>query len=267
MTTTPRRWRPAGPAGSDWSVLCVDLTTGRRLVEHDPGRPLRTASVAKLFVLAHLAGLLDRGEISPTLVLSRRAVPAVSDSGLWQHLETDALPVVDVARLVAAVSDNLATNVLLDHLGLTRVQDTARRLAPGGSMLHDVVRDRRGPGDPGTLSTGCAEDWVGFLAGLPAGSRLLDWLAAGVDLSLVAAAFDLDPLAHDLVDLGVRLRNKTGTDAGVRADIGLVEHDGRRLAYAAICNWPDAGGPSDRAVVLRGMRELGEVVRAHLTAG
>ena len=53
-------------------------------------------------------------------------------------------------------------------------------------------------------------------------SQVLGWLATGVDLSMVGAAFGLDPLAHAVPDRGISLHNKTGTDAGVRADVGLV---------------------------------------------
>ena len=66
---------------------------------------------------------------------------------------------------------------------------------------------------------------------LPPGvsAGLVDLLRLNTDLSMVAAAFALDPLAHVGADLGVRLFNKTGTQDGTRADIGcvVVERAGR----------------------------------------
>src|SRR5688500_11044511 len=99
--------------GIDWSVSVVDLGSGEVLASHEPDRLLSTASVGKVFVLVELADWLRSGELAADEPLDRRAVPPVADSGLWQHLSTDVLPLVDVARLVGAVSDNLATNVLL----------------------------------------------------------------------------------------------------------------------------------------------------------
>lgn len=228
--------------------------------------------MAKLFALARLGELIDGGAVDPTMLADRRSVLPVADSGLWQHLAVDQLPITDVAQLIGAVSDNLATNVLLAELGLDAVQATARRLAPAGSMLHDILRDQRGPDDPETVSTGCAEDWTRFFSLLDGDDsssprispHVLRWLAANTDLSQAASAFDLDPLSHVAADQGLLLWNKTGTDIGVRADVGLVERAGTRLAYAVICNWDDSGNPDERRLVLGTMREFGLTMRRAL---
>ncbi len=92
---------------------------------------------------------------------------------------------------------------------------------------------------------------------------VLEWLAHDADLSMVAGAFDLDPLAHDVVDLGLRLWHKTGTDVGVRADVGVVASTSATVTYAALCNWPDDGAVARRAV-LTTMRAIGDEIRALL---
>ena len=115
----------------------------RRCDSASPERILSTASIGKVFALVELATRLETGRIDPGVMLSRLAVPPVGDSGLWRHLSLDELPVLDIATLIGAVSDNLATNVLIEALGLVEVQTVASRLAPGGSTLHDIVRDDR----------------------------------------------------------------------------------------------------------------------------
>lgn len=232
-------------------MLAVEIDSGEVIAEHEPERILPTASVGKLFLLHHLAELLDADPDAGGVLLRRDAVAPVADSGIWQHLDVAALSVADCARLVGTVSDNLATNVLLDHVGLEPVQAVARRLAPRGSMLHDRVRDVRRPADPPTLSVGCAADWVDyFRAPHP---RVLGWLSATADLSMVSSAFDLDPLAH--VGSAPELWSKTGTDTGTRAEVGLVEVDGRRIAFAAIARFDGPVAP-----ILVRMREFGELI-------
>lgn len=260
------------PAFARWSVD-VRAADGGEILTHEPGRLLSTASVGKVFVLVELAERLRAGDVDAASPLDRGSVPLVADSGLWQHLSTPLLPVEDVATLVGAVSDNWATNVLLDRLGLPAVRRRARDWAPGGSDLVDVVRGSRGPTDPPHLSIGCAADWTGVLARLHAergihgstGQRVLHWLAPGVDLSMVAAAFDQDPLAHAEDETGCRIVNKTGTNTGVRADIGLVTSaSGHTVAYAVIANWPEEPPGSGRADVLAAMRRIGDRVRREL---
>ena len=63
-------------------------------------------------------------------------------------------------------------------------------------------------------------------------ARVLRWVAANADLSMVAAAFGLDPLAHAEPDRGVTLINKTGTISTVRADVGIVVGPAAEVAYA-----------------------------------
>lgn len=91
--------------------------------------------------------------------------------------------------------------------------------------------------------------------------RIGKWLLVGVDLSMVAAAFGLDPLAHSFADRGFLVMNTTGTDTGIRADVGSVHGTTATLSYAVIANWPD-----DRTVlrdnVLAGMNSIGWSVRS-----
>ena len=216
------------------------------LLAHREHELHRTASIGKLLLLRDVAAGLDAGRLRRDEPLDRRSVEPVADSGLWQHLDVDVLPLHDVALLVASVSDNLATNVLLHRLGLP---------APHGRVaLHDLVRDRRGPEHPPTLSTGTAADLVDLVTALP--PQVHEWLRTGTDLSMVAAAFALDPLAHADADLV----SKTGTDSTVRAEVGLVGG----IAYAVLVEW-DAGQDL-RHEVLDGMRGIGELVRGRLHA-
>jgi beta-lactamase class A len=174
--------------------------------------------------------------------------------------------------LVASVSDNLATNILLAEVGLAAFDELRRELGLEATTLLDIVRDERGPEHPTMLSAGSAAELSRLMIDLTAGrlvsaavsTQLTAWLATGVDLSLVASAFGLDPLAHTSADGGYNLINKTGTDRGVRADVGAVAASGGRVAYAVIVNWEDAD-PVLPGVALAGMREIGSALRRAIT--
>jgi beta-lactamase class A len=243
------------------------------VVSVEPDLLLPTASVGKLFLLLELAARLEAGTLSPDQPVDRRSVAPVADTGLWQHLMTDVLPLGDVAQLVGSVSDNWASNALLDLVGIEAVQSRAQSLAPGGSTLLDLVRDRRGPEHPPTLSLGCASDWLALMSALATGDglgratslRVLEWLRHGLDLSMVPSGFGLDPLAHADPDGGLRVFSKTGTSDGVRADVGVVMGSHDTWAYAAIASWDPAEGDR-RDEVLATMRELGELVRREVSS-
>jgi beta-lactamase class A len=267
---------PTCALGAQWSISIRRRHDQAGFVEHCPETLLATASVAKVFVLMEVAARLATNALDGGQLIDRRASPAVLDSGIWHAMQVDCLPLADLAVLVGGLSDNWATNALIDLCGLGSVQATAAAAAPGGSMLYDYVRNDRRGDVPTTLSHGCAEDWAMIMQRLyyaegidPAVSRrVLAWLAQDADLSMVAAAFDLDPLAHDTEDLGLRLWHKTGADAGVRADVGVVRSTAGVVSYAVVCNWPAADvRPSTRRAVHSTMRTLGDEIRAAVGEG
>lgn len=264
---------PAAP-GLAWSA-CV--RAGSEVVWEVRGDlALPTASVGKLLLLLETARALEAGELAPGEPLTRTPADTVADSGLWYRLAVDTLPAADIATLVGAVSDNLATNVLLRRLGLAAVDALRARLGLVDTRLLDQVRGSRDPQvHAPTLSTGTARE-LSLLAHRVAAShavspsadaRVAGWLAANTDLSMVASAFGLDPLAHGPDDTlgGVLLWNKTGTDDGIRADVGHVSTAAGHPAYAyAVCaRWDPAAGDLT-ALVLDGMRGVGDALARHL---
>ena len=260
------------PAPGLW-LGCSVIRDGREEVTAGSAdEALRTASVGKILLLLTVAGLLASRELDGSEVLTRRGEDAVGDSGVWQHLEQSRLPVRDLAWLVGAVSDNLATNVLLRRVGLEAVDRT--RIALGLSLMHlsDRVRDVRTAADPESPSSGSARELCDLFERLRTGRDLPDptaaaevvrWLAAGCDLSMVGSAFMLDPLAHAQPDRGFRLVNKTGTDEGVRADAGFAEGPGGSASYAVIANWEP--GEDRRELAIERMRKLGNCGRRSRT--
>ncbi|MEP6799523.1 MAG: serine hydrolase, partial [Lapillicoccus sp.] len=116
-----------GYDGLRWSASIVDHR-GAVVWEHDAALVLPTASVGKLLLLITTAELIEAGQVDPGTLLSRTGDPGdpgdpddpddpddpndlVRDSGLWHMLQVDRLSVEDLATLIGAVSDNLATNV------------------------------------------------------------------------------------------------------------------------------------------------------------
>ena len=239
-----------------WGMAIRSAGSGELLGEHRSAVVLSTASVGKVLLLVEAERLLDAGELAAEELLDRRSVPPVADSGLWQHLAVDVLAVQDVCALVGAVSDNLAANVLLRRVGLPAVHRIAETLGLRATALHDEVRDVRGPGDAERLSSATAAELTTLVAALP--RRVRGWLALGVDHSMAAGAYVLDPLARPGPDRGVQLVHKTGTDIGVRADTGLVVGERDAVAYAVVANW---AGDDRRDEVHAGMRRFGEVLR------
>jgi beta-lactamase class A len=251
----------------DWSI-CIRDVAGREVAGRNADRSMNTASIGKLLLLVEVARQCAEGDLTGTTLLGRDPELRVADSGIWQHLHVEELAVHDLCVLIASVSDNLATNALLKHVGLQRVHDLAESLGLDHTALLDYVRDHRGPDDPETLSTGSASELSLVMSQLsrnelvsPTVSEQVNaWLTTNVDLSMVASVFGLDPLAHAPSDRNFNIRNKTGADLGVRADVGTTGRNAVWFNYAVIANW-SGSDPDLRDGALSGMRAIGRILR------
>ena len=254
----------------DWSI-CIRDAAGREVAGRNADRSMKTASIGKLLLLVEVARQCAEGDLTGTTLLGQDPELRVADSGIWQHLSVEQLSVHDLCVLVASVSDNLATNVLLKHVGLQRLRDLAGSLGLRHTALLDYVRDHRGPDDPETLSTGSASELSLVMSQLSrnelvsstVSEQVNAWLTTNVDLSMVVSEFGLDPLAHGPSDRNVVIRNKTGADPGVRADVGMVGGNTVWLSYAVIANW-NATDPDFRDRALTGMRAIGEILKSKI---
>ncbi|MEY2847596.1 MAG: hypothetical protein RI885_261 [Actinomycetota bacterium] len=251
-------------AGAKVSAAAVDLQSGQSLIAIDDRIVLPTASIGKILLLIEVSARLTVNEAASLDILDRTAAESVGDSGVWQHLHAPSLPVTDVAALVGATSDNVATNVLLREVGLDAVRTRAEALGLTKTALLDVVRDERGPDDAPQVSVGSVAELTWLMTALSRGQiidqatseRVLGWLSNNVDLSLVASSFGLDPLAHRVPDHGIRLINKTGTDQGVRSETGLLNGPRAGVAYALTVQFTDTS-LSTRLAVHDAMRTFG----------
>jgi beta-lactamase class A len=237
-----------GNAGVHVSASAVDINSGATVLSIDDRVALPTASIGKILLLIEVSARFDQREFTPYGILDKVPGSTVGAAGLWQHLQAPSLPVADLAALVGATSDNLATNMLLQLIGLDAVRARTESLGLTRTALLDLVRDNRGPDDAPQLSVGSAIElsWLfgalarGEVVNSLASQRVLGWLSLNTDLSLVASAFGLDPLAHQGPDHNTLLVNKTGIDRGVRAEAGALRGAKRAVAYAASIQFEDS---------------------------
>lgn len=241
-------------------AVCVPGALG---LNEDVVLPL--ASTGKVLLLAALAqdvaaGVVDPGEPVPLL-----EEDYASGSGLLTGLSARVWTAGDLALLTAAVSDNTATNALLRRLGLGRVDACAAALGLARTRIHDKIREPRLPEHPPAFATGTARELAGLMRSLAYGREpwqrlLVGWMAHNTDRALVPALLahepeDREPPAVLPYAAGVWVANKTGTDAGTRADVGVIA-GARWEGYAVL-----AHGPAGREhALVRAIRRAGLAV-------
>lgn len=245
-------------AGLEVSSAWVALGAGRQVPEvSGPDSVGPVASTGKVAVLAALATAFDRGELDPTESLPVPHTHRVGGTGLLQAMSVPSLSLTDLAILTAGVSDNVATNMIIRRLGIAAVGEHLARCGVPDVAVLDVVRDHRDATCPPAFAVGTAEGLCRMMASLGAGSGitpqarsvLLGWMRHNQDRAWVPDAFAAAPPRLEVI-------NKTGTDTGVLADVGLVLGGVVDLAYAVVARWSRDDGVN-HARAGSAFRELG----------
>ena len=234
-------------SGARVSVRINDLDRGTVVVQGDDFVTLPIAGLGVVPLLIEVAAAFEAGTLEPLEIVERSSVDPVAVSGLWQHLKAPALPLVDLAVLTAATGDATAANVLLARVGLPAVRARIEQLGLVRSALLDGFRDQRGPDDAPQVALGSARELAEILGALvnsqvvSAGvsAQVAEWLSLNHDLSLVAAATGLDPFSHENDEHGLLFINKTGRDAGIRVEAGVLAGPRAGVSYALIVCFDD----------------------------
>jgi beta-lactamase class A len=186
--------------------------------EHDRGEHVvPAASTIKLFV----ASAFWRSGLDPAEPVEE--IPPAGSAGVAEYLSSDArLTLGDLALLMLAVSDNAATNALLDRLGFDSVNGEIARLG----LERTVVRRPMMTAGPENLT--CALDLARGLARLANEPRIVGALELALD----------SQLRHHL-PAGVRVAAKTGELDSVFHEVALLD-DRRRRLVTAVCSSPPA---------------------------
>jgi beta-lactamase class A len=220
-------------------MAAVDLRSGEPYA-YNADRIFPTASVIKLPVLITLMQQCEAGEASLDELLMLRRGDRIGGSGVLQHLSPGlTMPVRDWAFLMMNVSDNLATNVLIDHVGLANVQSW---LADAGYLevqLHRKIDFGALAQDQKDLGTATPRDLTRMMAAVlnrelvsPVACDEMMRMMDKVGADRVGRYLPFDPFSEDEPETEkLHLAGKTGSLAGTRVQTAAVwrgEGDARR---------------------------------------
>ena len=198
----------------------------RVLVEINPGAVFPAASLAKVPILVELARRLARPDCEYSWE-TRLEVPneaRVASDGVLADLSPDLRPTIqDVAHLMITISDNTASNMLLDLLGMEAINATMRELGLRETRLERRFIDfeaRRAGRDNWTTAAEMVQLFEHIYHGrVPERDRLIKMLLRQNHYELLSAYWGEDePFAH-----------KTGGLAGIKHDAGIL--------FRALDNW------------------------------
>ena len=207
---------------------------------HHGDRRFRAASTIKVPILIEAWRQIDSGELSLDETLHLRDEDRVGGSGVLGNMHTGTeLTFGDLLYLMIAVSDNTATNLVIDRVGMDPVNATMASLGMTNSVLgRRILGHLPAPGDPENWATprdfGVAmQAIVADEAASPEScARMRETLAQQGEIRRI------NRFIPDGTDL--RWGTKPGDLPGAVNDVGYVSSDRGTICVAAFCeNLPD----------------------------
>lgn len=214
-------------------VAATNLVTGEE-IRVNADEETATASTIKVPILIALFRQVEAGTVRLDDKLTYTAKSRVPGSGILRDLLPGiVLSVENLATLMIIVSDNSATNLLIDLVGRDNVNAAMTALGFGRTRLVQRIDFPAIGDDPRNFAVTTAAELAGIMAALATGAILtpasceaiLEIMRKQHFTNLVPRYLPYSPYAKELdqPDNGLRIATKTGGWTDMRADMSLVE--------------------------------------------
>ncbi len=259
------------------SLYAENLKTGQKYSLRGEN-PVRTASTIKLAIMTECFAEANEGKLDLGEMITLTGPEKVTGSGILQELsDGDKLPLRDMIDLMIVLSDNTATNLILNRIGGDAVN---ARMAGLGLVYTRVMRKIMSDNKPGVKSGVTAEgrkpenkkwglgrsspfEMVTLLKKMYQG-ELVNKQASDEMLTILKRQRDRNGLGRDMKDVDVA--DKTGALEHLRSDVGIIYSSGGPIAMAVtVDDMPQEDWTSDNPGLLL-ISQLSEIMTKGLAS-
>ena len=205
-------------------IAIEDLTTGDHFFLHE-NEVFAQASSIKITVLAQFYLLAQQGKLKLTDLYTVQASDLVPDSDIMGGLTPGVTRITlrDLATMMVAVSDNSATNVLIDRVGMDNVNTMLDSLGLSHTRLRRKMMDLKAAAE-GRENISTPREMMTLLETIYRGKVLNKESTA--DFFKMLSTNKSSWIPRDL-PADLKVANKPGSLEAVRNDSGIVFVEGR----------------------------------------
>ncbi|WP_375583078.1 serine hydrolase [Cyclobacterium xiamenense] len=198
----------------------IQSADGTRLAEYHPDKQIPSASIIKIPILLTLLEAVEKDELSLDDRYRLRSQDKVGGAGALQfQADGSLLTYRTLASEMIRISDNTATNILIDKLGMERIQDWLKGRGFTATQLNRKMMDFAAieQGKQNYTSPGEINQILLMLLD----SKSVSAETAASARQLLAACEDRQTLPARLPQQ-LEVAHKTGTLDYVRGDAGII---------------------------------------------
>lgn len=221
------------------AVAVKNLKTGDTFL-HNADQPMPTASLIKFPLMVAAYQAIKDGRVERDKPITLREEDKVPGSGvLTQHFSSGTvLSFRDVIRLMIVYSDNTATNLVVDQIGLPATAELMEKLGLPETKLHSQVYRRETSIFPERsklygLGSTTAADMLLLYEKLSS-NELVDEAACQEMVDHLYACDDKQKFPRFLKQ--ARIAHKTGSVNATRTDAGWIDSPAGRIVLCVLTN-------------------------------
>jgi beta-lactamase class A len=215
-------------------VAIVDLTDGHKYLLH-ANDVYPQASSIKICVLAELYRQAQQGKLKLTELYTVNASDLVQDSDIMGGLTPGVTQITlrDLATMMVAVSDNSATNVLIDRVGMDNVNAFLKAQGLRDTRLRRKMMDLKAATE-GRENVSTPNEMLNLLQALYHGEILNKEMTD--DFFKVLSTHKDSWIPRNLPD-DLKIADKPGALEGVRNDSGVIFVDKRPFVLCVMTTY------------------------------
>lgn len=223
----------------DVTVAIKNLKSGESF-EHHADKPMPTASLIKFPLMVAAYQQMADGKLKPEQMITLKGSDKVPGSGiLTEHFSDGAqISLRDAIHLMIVYSDNTATNLVVEQVGLKPVAELMEKLGCPETKLNSLVFKRDTSIFPDRskkygLGSTTAADMITLLEKLKAGD-LVSKDASKAMLDHMYACDDKLKFRRYLPN--AKIAHKSGSVNTTRCEAGVIEGEGGPIALCVMTN-------------------------------
>lgn len=228
------------------------------IIEFNSNEVYRSASLIKLPILLETLRQLEAGKLQKERLVTIGEDDKIGDTGVLQAMKVTQLPVQDLLSLMIIVSDNSATNLMIDLIGKSSINSTISRIGMKNSILQRKMLDFDSIQSGRDNLTTAADIALCLKEGV-AGRSLNKHSRETFHSFLLQQQFK-DKLPYYMDDSLLKIGNKTGELPGNEHDCGIITY-GKKQAFIVVLIDGISNPESGKSTI----RQIGKHINSFIT--
>ncbi|MBT2692464.1 serine hydrolase [Bacillus sp. ISL-55] len=228
------------------------------IIEFNSNAVYQSASLIKLPMLLEALRLIEAGKLQKDKIVTIKESDKIGDTGVLQAMKVKQLTVEDLLSLMIIVSDNSATNLLIDLIGINSINSTISMIGMKNSILQRKMLDFDAIQSGDDNFTSAADIALCLKEAVAGGS--LNKQSEKTFFSLLLEQQFKEKLPVYMDDSLLKIGNKTGELPGVEHDCGIISY-GKKQAFIVVLIDRLSEAESGKATI----RQIGKHINRFIT--